>query len=354
MVDFNQFSKIRCGASKDDMADVRSTWAVVTTVDEPPALVQAFVAWHLSQGAEAVFLYFDRPEDPAIGLFADLAQVTVVPCDAAHWMRVGKSRPRRHQVRQVRNARDAYARTQADWLIHIDADEFLWARKPVIDCLTSVEIAADSLIVPVVERIYLAGAVGLSVLEGAFRRPFRMPADVGRAVFGPDFDLTYRGLTGHSLGKAFVRTGRPLKLSIHRAIHEDSDAELQIVQGQEDELELLHFEGLTRRYWIYKLMRMAEALVKRDGMPPSPHRRRQADALLADADGAGRLHDRLKACDDATLALLKENNLLSAPLFDPSEALTKFFPDQQIDLSPEAIDRWLEANKAKVMAFLNE
>jgi hypothetical protein len=351
--DFNQFSKIRGDATKDEMSDHTPTWAVVATVDEPPALVQAFVAWHLSLGADAIFLYFDRPDDPAIKLFAGMPQVSIICCDIAHWLRVGKSRPRRHQVRQVRNARDAYAQTQADWLLHIDADEFLWPGTAIAGQLAAVAHDVDSVIVPVAERVFLSDETGPSVLSGAFRRPFRGPADEGRAVFGADFDFTYRGLTGHALGKAFVRSGRELNMSIHRAGMDDNGTPVT-QRCTPDQIELLHFDGLTRQYWIYKLMRMARRLAVGGGMPPSPHRRKQADGVFANADGAGQLYDRLKVCDDARAALLRERGLLATPDFDPTAALAQFFPDQTIDLSPDAVDRWLGANKKKIMAFLHE
>ena len=73
------------------------TWAVVATVDEPLAVVQTFVAWHLSLGAAHVYLYCDRPNDPVQAAVAHLPQVSTVICDDVHWLRIGKSRPRRHR-----------------------------------------------------------------------------------------------------------------------------------------------------------------------------------------------------------------------------------------------------------------
>ena len=128
------------------------TWAVVATVDEPPAVVQAFVAWHLALGASQVFIYCDRPNDPVQSILAHLAQVTVVGCDAAHWLRVGKSRPRRHEVRQVRNARDADARAKTDWILHCDADEFVWAGVSVQSVLAGALDQTDCLVLPVTRR----------------------------------------------------------------------------------------------------------------------------------------------------------------------------------------------------------
>jgi hypothetical protein len=330
------------------------TWAVVATVDEPPGLVQAFVAWHLSLGADAVFIYCDKPDDPVQQMLSHLPQVTVISCDEPHWLRLGKSRPRRHQVRQVRNARDAYTRARTDWILHSDADEFLWPGTSVAQTLAQVDADADCLTVRVAERVHLSTDAGQSVLEGAFRRPFQEPAKKGRKIFGPEYALTYRGLTGHAQGKAFVRTGRDVKLSIHRPRPLNSDQEVALARADVSALELLHFDGLTADFWIYKLARMAHALAKTDGMPPSPHRRKQADALISDMADAVHLYQRMKCPDDQMRALLKEYGLWTEPPFDPSAAIFRYFPDQTVELTPLAIDGWLQQFKANIRAFLNK
>lgn len=197
----------------------KSTWAVVATVDEPSALVQAFVAWHLSRGAARVFLYCDRPDDPVQDAFAHLPQVTVVSCDGAHWSRIGKSRPHRHQVRQVRNARDAYERAEVDWLVHIDADKFLWSQTQIAEHLIAVSDATDCLVIPVAERVHLAGGENKSIFEGAFRRPFVASVTKGRAVLGPDYSMTYRGLAGHAQGNFYAHWPPAAAFYSSRAIY---------------------------------------------------------------------------------------------------------------------------------------
>jgi hypothetical protein len=327
------------------------TWAVVATVDEHPAVVQAFVAWHLSCGAVHIFLYCDRPDDPVRDLLAHIAQITVVPCDDAHWLRLGKSRPRRHQVRQARNAQDAYARCDTDWLVHIDADEFLWSELPVAQHLGHVPEAVDCLIVPVAERVHAGDAPMVSVFDGAFRRPYVSSAKKGRAVFGPIYNMTYKGLAGHAQGKTFVRTRRPLRLSIHRAQSLAKDGNVESLRADCGQLELLHFDGLTPLQWMFKLARMAHALAKRGGLPPSPHRRRQANALLTDQTAASEIYRSLKTADATLQALLQEHDLWVAPAFDPMPAIGRWFPDHAVDLAPDAIDGWIRQNKKHVLAF---
>lgn len=352
MINFIQFLKIRYDASKVVMIKDFPTWAVVATVNEPPALVQAFVAWHLSQGAAAIFLYCDDPDDPLPRLLSHLPRVTVIACDDLHWQRVNKGRPHRHEVRQVCNARDAYAKAGTDWVLHIDADEFVWSDKGVGQALATVSNDADALIAPVAERVYEGAAQGASIFEGAFRRTFRGNEAEGLRIFGADYTLTNRGLTGHAQGKAFVRTGRPLKLSIHRPRKNRGDDEPQFARVDAGTLELLHFEGLTPAHWTFKLTRMARAFEMNDGMPLSSHRRKQADLLICDPDGAGALHDRLKCPDDTLQGRLKRRDLWATPVCDIRLAVGAFFPDQLIDLTPQAIDAWLRREKSEVMSFL--
>lgn len=309
------------------MSALGSRWAVVATVDEPPVLVQCFAAWHLALGAAQVFLYFDRPDDPAADLLAQMAGVTVVRCDARYW---AGARPARHQVRQTRNANHAYACSGADWLLHCDADEFLWTRGDVAPALALCGHDCDAAIVPVAERVY-HGAGG-DIFAGVFRRPFAGTPARGAALFGPDYALTGRGLTGHAQGKVFVRTGRDLVVAVHRP-RPRADLQLCPMIG----VDLLHFDGLTPLQWVLKLWRKA-ADHARGGIAPSPHRQAQMDALAIDHTRGVALHDRLKRGDHALLAALRRRNLLLAPRFDPAASLPK-----RPDLSPRSYDRALRA-----------
>lgn len=349
---FNEFFRIRDDDSKGGMRKPAPTWAVVATVDEPPALVQAFVAWYLSLGAAQVFLYCDRPDDPVQPMLAHLARVIVVPCDAAHWLRLGKSRPRRHEVRQVRNAQDADARASTDWILHCDADEFVWPGRPVADVLGGVLPDTDCLVLPVAERVQGPDGPGASIFAGAFRRPFRERDAKGRQLFGRDYDLTYRGLTGHAQGKAVVRRGRSLRMSIHRPRPARKGEEIATERAEVDALELLHFEGLTPAHWDFKLARMVHTLAEKDGMPPSNHRRRQADELVTDPTGGAELYQRLKCPDEDTLEVLRRSGLWTAPAFDIAVVIEQCFPNQTVDLTPGAIDAWLRKERVTVANHL--
>lgn len=321
------------------MTKQQTTWAVVATVDESPALVQAFVAWHLALGAAEVMLYFDRPDDPAAALFSHLDAVSVIRCDAAHWERLAGRRPDKHEIRQVRNATNAYRHMQSDWLLHADADEYLWTGQAVSAALDHAYPWTDCLVVPVAERVFANDAAAETIFAGAFRRPARKGQET-------DGGLTLRGLTGHANGKAFTRRGRSVEVSIHRARgQKGGDVPTEAAQG----LELLHFDGLTPLNWVYKLLRKADAVAHHNGMAASPHRQAQIDAVQADPGAALALHDRFKQPD---IDRLRARGLLAEPSFDPAEALKQYFPGDCIDLSPQAIDDWLRREKQDVLGVL--
>lgn len=327
------------------MADKTPTWSVVATVDEPPALIQAFVAWYLHLGASEIFLYFDRPDDPAAPMVAAVPGVQVVCCDGPHWARLGKSRPHRHQVRQTRNAKDAYQRVTADWLLHVDADEYLRADIPVHYMLGQIATGADYAVVPVAERVHL-GNQDPTIFAGAFRRPFPGKAAEGRELFGPDFDMTFRGLTGHAIGKSFVRAGRQIEMSVHRPKPNGPDA---LTTNTVDGAELLHFDGLTRLQWVYKLLRKADAFSNQNGMPPSPHRGRQIAAILLEPKTGFAIYDRIKRATPDVSAQLEALGLWCADPFDPTGAITSVFHENPVDLSPEAADDWLWTQKGDLL-----
>ena len=123
----------------------------------------------------------------------------------------------------------------------------------------------------------------------------------------------------------------------------------ELVTAQAAGLELLHFDGLTRLHWVYKLLRKADAFAHRGGMAPSPQRDRQIAAVLEAPEAAFALYDRLKNAGPELQAQLAQFGLWVDARFDPASALAAVFPSQCVDMSAQAIDAWLWAEKGELL-----
>ena len=129
-----------------------------------------------------------------------------------------------------------------DWLLHIDADEFLSASGTVLHALA--ELPPETLVaqVPVAERVYLAAADPEFIFDGVFRLPnaAAIQAEVD-AIDGDAAQFLRQGMTRYPSSKAFFRVAG-LQIDIHSARNVTA-AQLRTLQGWR----LFHFDGLTSK-----------------------------------------------------------------------------------------------------------
>ncbi|WP_157971129.1 glycosyltransferase family 2 protein [Pseudogemmobacter bohemicus] len=231
----------------------RASWALVATVKAPGEKILAFLAWHLDLGAAEITLCFDEPADPALAAIAarGLPGVRLIACDEAHWQALG-GRPGRHQNRQAKNARMVYRKGGADWLGHIDVDEFIWPVRPVsevLGCLPARDILCrmapfEAMHDPdLPDDIYTA-----RIFRGALKQPhaaLRVP------VLGEYAEILPEAMLSHSAGKVFFRSGVPgLSPRLHGAFIGG-----ERLPGPEFHpgLRLLHFHAEARQDWLAAL-----------------------------------------------------------------------------------------------------
>src|SRR5262249_41683182 len=102
---------------------------LVCTLRAPLSEVMMFVNYHLNIGIDKLVLFFDDPNDPAIDSLIDYSQVTCIPCDEGHWLKVSNRRPSTIEERQIANATLALEMAKesgCDWITHIDSDELIY------------------------------------------------------------------------------------------------------------------------------------------------------------------------------------------------------------------------------------
>ena len=95
---------------------------VATIAREPLPVLERFVGWHLSQGAERIILFLDDPVDPAQAALAGDPRVELRCCTAAFWASIGLSPDARFTRRQRAVMTLAYREVSDGWVLILDAE----------------------------------------------------------------------------------------------------------------------------------------------------------------------------------------------------------------------------------------
>lgn len=324
-----------------------ASWGIVMTVREPAQLVLANLGWHLGTGASEIHVYFDDPDDVCVPMTTPLAEVRATRCDDAHWASVAPSgkRPPTHRRRQGLNANHALAQCQVDWLIHLDADEFLLQSRPLGEEMAAVRELKCELYFPVAERVFHAQTPAKTIFDGAFRLCTRAMLRRGdgidneEVIFGDQKRFLDYGMLGHSAGKCAVPWNGGFRLGIHWA--HLGRARTRAERFRSTSTMLLHFDGLTRLHWLAKLRRYA--MYDPADFNTAAHRQAQVDLAREVADtpgGYARIHAELKEMTPAQLDRLRAFGLLQDTPFDPAPVLRDVLGHVP-DLSAEAFDKAL-------------
>ncbi|MCX7559445.1 glycosyltransferase family 2 protein [Sulfitobacter sp. F26204] len=216
------------------------SWGISATILAPVATILDFAAYHLEAGAHRLYLYLDDDNQAAFDILKAHPKIKPTLCNDAWWR--GK-RPKKHQVRQTQNATHAYhRRTEVDWLIHMDVDEFLVAQQPVGEILAALPKADKIARIRPMEQ--LAG-------DGSRFKAF-VPNGPDRARIVAELYPTYGphikgGFLSHLAGKCFVRSGlQGMRIQIHNAFQHD-----QMLQGPETTagIDLAHCHATSWEEW---------------------------------------------------------------------------------------------------------
>jgi hypothetical protein len=295
-------------------------WGVCATIRAPAEQVLAFALHHLDLGADHIWLHFDDPADPALGLAALLPRTSAIACDADYWTATCGRRPDAHQNRQSRNVQRIYGTTKLDWLVHLDHDEFLLPSRSISDLLDNVPVAQ-----PIVRAAPFEALCDPSLPDDIFTaRHFRgalrgaAMAGIRSAVLGPVAPLLPEGMLSHAVGKSFFRTGiAGLKPQIHGAFLAGERVEGGAFHP---DLVLLHFHATDRSEWLSRL----DFRLARGGYRSRP----EMVAFLQAASTAERsqFFDRVQICGPEKRDLLQGNGALRTAALGLREKVGRSIP----------------------------
>lgn len=307
------------------------SWSVVATVREPLMLVKAFVAQHLSLGAERIHLFFDDPLDTAADVLEGTDRVSVVRCDRGHWQGLGGKRPSDHRVRQIRNANWVYKQCNSTWLCHIDADEFLVSKHEIGRALAFYGSGSAAVRVWPAERVYLGQYDDEKIeFDGYFKLPALRKARIGKRLFGSIGSAFGNGFQGHSVGKLFTRTGQPdVRLKLHSVEEKGHKVKGRSLEG--DEILLAHCFPLDFTYWKNNYDRKINNRkyygsldkLSRDRLDIYEEAAKEGDA------GLMRLFRQLTVLEARQEMMLRDQKLLSRIDLDLTSKLAVAFPPKE-------------------------
>ncbi len=258
--------------------------AIVSTLRAPLRQTLSFVRYHLNIGIDALFLFFDDPDDPALEILASCSQVTATACSPAYWRRLGHDAVPGFHERQLVNANVGMIiaiQHSCQWLLHIDCDQLVKPCRNLHEVLG--ESRADILRLSLLEALPQAeehdGAfspVLFKTMIGAWQK--RMALLLG--CHGAFFDGVY--FRGHTASKTAVRLGSGItRMGIHAPVAREG-----VVRETTDQLLLLHYGCIGIEEWMRKWEWRADGTAVSPGI--SDNRRKQFEYYL-DARRAGDL-----------------------------------------------------------------
>lgn len=336
-------------------------------------------------------IYLDDPEDEVFEHLNSLKGCFVTRCTDEYWSQFPDGeRPEGHRGRQNQNSQHCYDSASADWLFHLDADEFIYEIDSLVDELTALPDDIDCLNLVVFERGYLDGMNLKTIFSGVFKkqlglkqfldfpgpvslsvkvrrliqrygRRFRMlprltdrkaKNSLVRRLFGDDAKKAGKGFTGHSAGKSATRCGKNHLIGIHYPRINNPTERISMPNRRSKAAFMIHFDGLTRLGWVSKRVRIVYLKSRFPKRGTAPQIMAQARSLLNNSnhpDHPNKLHQRLQWMNPHQEKLMRAHNYLLDLDFDTDSALRYIGPDIPIDLSPKAFDEWLWKSKGPLL-----
>ncbi|WP_424941648.1 glycosyltransferase family 2 protein [Aliiroseovarius sp. S253] len=265
-------------------------------VRETLPVLQRFVEHHQRVGAEHVFLYFDGTEEetrPIREAFAGDSSVSVDCCDSNYW---DKMYPGKEQIdlgdKQIGAFRDGLTRNTSDWILICDADEFVVSDEPLGVALAQLPEDFKGVRIRNTEAVWGPGGDIHNEFSCEYERHPFPTGYLGNTllpilVYGRDWFMIRRGVTGYKEGKHLLRKGMiPEELTSHSSVFGGKRVRFMppgIARGIN--LRIVHFDAIGYERWETKwATRISGRTIPRTKAPM----RLKQWALIEEALSAGR------------------------------------------------------------------
>lgn len=227
-----------------------TTWSVACTIRAPEHVTNAFLKHYASLNPDRIYLFFDDAEFNTFDSTIAPGKIIAFTCDENYWKNVPKIHPTKNpgvrpsgiEIRQHTNMLYAREIMSSDWLLHVDSDEFLFAKKDVASVLSNYPSHVFSICLKNYEAVYTKAVEAGEEFSTNFFKTYHPDRDTLLKYYSEDIiEFSRGGFWGVETGKSFVRKSPDIfKMSVHRPVPFDPNL---IANAKTNDLELLHFEG---------------------------------------------------------------------------------------------------------------
>lgn len=182
-------------------------FSVVAMMRESPEIVRRFVDYYRKLGATEVFVYFNGPPED----LPPIPGATRTDCTPAFWDRYSDVPLGSLEERMEVCYRDCKTRCTTEWMLIVDADEFVFSERSIAALLDTIPDEVDSIGVPTAEAVWGPGDDLDEPFGSTYFRTKWTPNHwrfLRRLIYGTISAQMRFGVLGHVVGKHLIRTDR--------------------------------------------------------------------------------------------------------------------------------------------------
>lgn len=236
-----------------------ATFSVAIMANETWNVMARITEHYLNRGAEVIYIFWDGPPEILPPQADTKLRITI--CNVAFWERAAGLVPSSLEDKQDVVYRQALADCGSDWLLVVDADEYLITDRPLCSILDDVPAEVQVLRLPNVEAVWGPGdEFGKAFSSSYFRRAFLIQAllPLVYMIYGIRVGKLMRaGLVGYVAGKSLVRSsGRYDRIGCHCPMKGGK----RVGQWAQDVLTapvplIAHYDAISQERWREKFRR---------------------------------------------------------------------------------------------------
>ncbi len=226
-------------------------WIIASTVSAPSWQIILHARYHSNFGAKKLIYFLDSPQkhsNEELELLSRYAEIIL--CNHDYWDAQG-GKPPNHTTRQLINLQFARKCKDAEWVLHIDIDEFLYLPSNNFNDVFSLPPEIAEVRIENVERVLTYGSN--TWIDGYFRIKILNNKLLAKH-YGPSAGFFGLGLSNYFHGKSLVKNRPRIIQNIHGAIHADAHKEIIRIELHRSEAIIVHYPCISPSHFVSRYL----------------------------------------------------------------------------------------------------